>query len=319
MRPQQPPADEYDNHYQIKPHFENTPGLTVIPSSSKKNFRINPAIKRKIGELYRKHGFDDCPNYGLFWASYPQWTMIKDRDKMVLLVVEMKEDEIEFWYQLDNEVRRIRDEYGLTGVTVRYYKHWAGREEEESNEIEEAERIGARERQSRRTRQLEQAAQAAAAPTEAAIQDAMSPLERLQRALEDSPVPALSRGISDADLPSIRTPGSNSPIFQPLSPTTEGSSSNVGGSRDAEPGAALPLAEVRRHMEAVLATTFGIPEIQTVELIDEPPSGFTSRSNIATGPTTGPGAIQPRSWLDEAIAEDWSSVFAYNPNGREAL
>jgi hypothetical protein len=79
--------------------------------------------------------------------------MIPDRDKVVMLVVEMKEKDIKYWYKIDAEVRKILDESrlaepGLTerGVCVRYYEFWDGWKEEEREEREEAARIRVRER-----------------------------------------------------------------------------------------------------------------------------------------------------------------------------
>jgi hypothetical protein len=79
--------------------------------------------------------------------------MIPDRDKVVVLVVEMKEKDIKYWYKIDAEVRKILDESGLTeprlterGVCVRYYEFWDGWKEEEHGEREEAARIRVRER-----------------------------------------------------------------------------------------------------------------------------------------------------------------------------
>jgi hypothetical protein len=126
MRPQRPAPDDYDSNYQIVPHFMYTPGLTMIPPSSL-NYSINRRLKRQIGALYRKHGFEKCPNHGLFWAGYPRWTMIEDRTKTALLVVELKEKDIQFWWKIDDEVRQILDEHKLTerGVWMRYYMFWS--------------------------------------------------------------------------------------------------------------------------------------------------------------------------------------------------
>ena len=126
MIPQRPAPDGYDSNYQIAPHFMHTPGLTVISRSSP-NYSINGRLQRQIGALYRKHGFEKCPNHGLFWAGSPRWTTIEDRTKTVLLVVELKEKDIQFWWKMDDEVRKILDEHALTerGVCVRYYMFWS--------------------------------------------------------------------------------------------------------------------------------------------------------------------------------------------------
>ena len=73
--------------------------------------------------------------------------MIPDRDKVVLLVVEMKENDIKFWYKIDNEVREILNESELAdrGVCIRYYKFWTERVIEEQRESQEAARIRERE------------------------------------------------------------------------------------------------------------------------------------------------------------------------------
>ena len=142
MKSDRPVRDAYDAHYQISPHFEKTPGLTSIPETSQ-NHSINRRVKRKIGALYTKYGFERCPSYGLFCAGWPQWTMIHERDKMVLLVVEMKENDIKFWYKIDKEVRKILNESGRAerGVCVRYYEFWTESVMEEQKESREAARI----------------------------------------------------------------------------------------------------------------------------------------------------------------------------------
>lgn len=53
--------------------------------------------------------------------------MIEDRTKTALLVVELKEKDIQFWWKIDDEVRQILDEHKLTerGVWMRYYMFWS--------------------------------------------------------------------------------------------------------------------------------------------------------------------------------------------------
>ena len=144
--------------HRIQPHFVRTPGLTVIPKSSP-NFTINLQLKPKLAALYRKYGLSRCPNYGLFWAGYPTWTMISGRDKMVLLVVELLPTDIVSWHRMDEEVRGIREELKLTGVTIRYYVYWDGRKKEAKEAAKEAEEIQSREevRVEAQTTQSEQA------------------------------------------------------------------------------------------------------------------------------------------------------------------
>ena len=117
----------------------HTPGLTVISRSSP-NYSINGRLQRQIGVLYRKHGFEKCPNHGLFWAGSPRWTTIEDRTKTVLLVVELKEKDIQFWWKMDDEVRKILDEHELTerGVCLRYYMFWSGNIERERRQHSDA-------------------------------------------------------------------------------------------------------------------------------------------------------------------------------------
>ena len=149
VRADRPRADEYDNNEQVAPHFSKTPGLTALPPSYR-YYEVGQEVKREVGDLYNKNGFTRCRTYGLYWAGYPSWTRIKERTKTLLLVVDLKEDEIKQWWKMDDDVRKILRRYDLSGrhqVCVRYYQYWEGREEEEAEEmVSESQRVEAESR-----------------------------------------------------------------------------------------------------------------------------------------------------------------------------
>ena len=151
-RPERPARDDYDNNYQISPHFVRTPGLTDIPEKHRNgavntNYVINLTLKREVRALYGNHGLDRCPNHGLYYAGYPQWTMIEDRTKTVLLVVELKMKDITRWWNIHADMLKILDRSGLAarGVCVRYYRFSPARAQEALDEQKKAEDIRARE------------------------------------------------------------------------------------------------------------------------------------------------------------------------------
>jgi hypothetical protein len=99
--------------------------------------------------------------------------MISDRDKMVLLVVELLPRDIDYWRKIDDEVRQLRDNFGRASVTVRYYQYWTGRKERAEEEEREAEEIRLREREEARD---ERGGRGLPMPL------ALTPSERIQRA-----------------------------------------------------------------------------------------------------------------------------------------
>lgn len=71
--------------------------------------------------------------------------MIRDRDRMVVLVMEMTPSQIADWRKLDAEVRQFRDQFKLTGVTIRYYEYRPERKLEAREALQRAEQIHQRE------------------------------------------------------------------------------------------------------------------------------------------------------------------------------
>lgn len=149
-RPERPRTDEYDNNEQIDPHFSLTPGLTPL-SRKDRHYEEAKNIKHEIGELYSKHGFSQCPNYGLHWAGYPLLTSMKERTKTLLLVFELREWDIKQWWKVDDDVRKILeklDPNSIHQVCVRYYQHWDERLEQAYHETQNARREAIRARRS---------------------------------------------------------------------------------------------------------------------------------------------------------------------------
>lgn len=124
--PNRPSPDNYDTNIQVKPHFAKTPGLTPIP----RTHYLRPtadAVKHDVSELYRSHGLKRCKHHGLYWAGSKRWTDILERDKTMLMVVELAGNDVGRWRDIDGDARRIlrkHDLDGLHGVCVRYYRYW---------------------------------------------------------------------------------------------------------------------------------------------------------------------------------------------------
>lgn len=124
--PDWPSPDKYDSNIQVKPHFSKTPGLTEIPAKHRYRKKANE-VQRDVSDLYRKYGLKRCPHYGLFWAGSKRWTAIADRDKTMLLVIELRDTNIKQWREIDAEARGILAKHelsGKNGVCVRYYEYW---------------------------------------------------------------------------------------------------------------------------------------------------------------------------------------------------
>lgn len=125
--PDRPSLDNYDTNIQVKAHFSKTPDLTPIPIKHRYKTTAD-SVKREVSELYRKHGFKRCPHHGLYWAGSMRLTADKDRDKTMLLVIELRGTDIMRWREIDVDARRILTKYDLSGekgVCLRYYRYWS--------------------------------------------------------------------------------------------------------------------------------------------------------------------------------------------------
>ncbi|KAK4541505.1 hypothetical protein LTR36_007951 [Oleoguttula mirabilis] len=126
-QPERPSPDHYDTNAQVKAHFAKTPGLTLIPRG---HFYRETAesVRRDVRNIYRTHGLNRCPHHGLYWAGSKRWTSLPDRDKTMLLVIELSAQDITRWREIDADARLIltsrADLRGVHGVCVRYYQHW---------------------------------------------------------------------------------------------------------------------------------------------------------------------------------------------------
>ncbi|KAH9828142.1 serine/threonine protein kinase [Teratosphaeria destructans] len=128
--PERPSPDAYDNNTQVHAHFSKTPGLTPIPrghfynnKDSKRSVAFN--IKCEVRKIYSKFGLERCHNHGLFFAGSPYWTQAPDRDKTMLLVIELTARDVKRWREIDDAARRILRLYdlgGVHGVCLRYYQ-----------------------------------------------------------------------------------------------------------------------------------------------------------------------------------------------------
>ncbi|KAK5114610.1 hypothetical protein LTR85_010187 [Meristemomyces frigidus] len=125
-QPERPSPDDYDSNIQVRAHFAKTPGLTPVPRD---HFTRATAdlVKREVSGLYRTYGLKRCAHYGLYWAGSKRWTSIQDRDKTLLLVIELNEKDLARWREFDADARRILTKHGLDGVhgvCLRYYQYW---------------------------------------------------------------------------------------------------------------------------------------------------------------------------------------------------
>ncbi|KAF2765802.1 hypothetical protein EJ03DRAFT_354503 [Teratosphaeria nubilosa] len=119
--PERPSPDAYDDNTQVHGHFSKTPGLTPIPrghfynnKDSKRSVAFN--IKCEVRRIYAKFSLERCHNHGLFFAGSPYWTQAPDRDKTMLLVVELTARDIKRWRDIDDDARRILRLYDLGGI-----------------------------------------------------------------------------------------------------------------------------------------------------------------------------------------------------------
>ena len=169
--------------------------------------------------LYDKYNCKRCPYYGLFWAGSKIWTSLPDRDKTILLVIELKTDDLGNWVKMDGEVREILRainypfEGADRGICVRYYEFWdQPLDPEERENWYSIHRMQAR---NQRRRPGEQSEQQAAGNTSAPQEDTIDVSgERSEEAMEETLRELF--GTPDS-MPSLVT----SPPTSPRSPTAE--------------------------------------------------------------------------------------------------
>lgn len=129
VQPERPSCDNYDGNPQVLPHFSPAPDLTPIPAGHRYNTIDDKSIvgnvKVELEDLYRKHRLTRRSHYGLYWVGTPEQINDKDRDKTIVLVLELDENDIGKWRDFDAEARALLDKYGLVdphGICVRYYR-----------------------------------------------------------------------------------------------------------------------------------------------------------------------------------------------------
>lgn len=123
-RPRRPFPDHYDALPQVCDHFTPTPTLTSLPTTHWYR-RMNVEIRAQVAELYRKHELQLCPRQGLYYAGPASEVESKTADKIMLMVVELKREDVGKWWKMDGDVRKILKEYELDdphGICVRYYQ-----------------------------------------------------------------------------------------------------------------------------------------------------------------------------------------------------
>ncbi|KAK4556651.1 hypothetical protein LTR86_006222 [Recurvomyces mirabilis] len=105
-QPDFPEPDAYDHNPQILAHFTDTPELT--PLTSEHNFyQVDLAVRSKLDRLYQKHRIARCSHIGLFYAGTKIWLAYPDRDRTLVLVLEMMRIDIQEgkWRLIDTAVR----------------------------------------------------------------------------------------------------------------------------------------------------------------------------------------------------------------------
>lgn len=137
-----PRSDWYEGNYLVAPHFAFTPCLTSLREAyGHDRYRnnwimIGADIGRATRDLYRNHNLTLCRKYGLFIAGGEIDVRTQDRDRIMILVIELVKDEVHRWHDVDSDARQLLRDFGLNevsnddhgdhGVCVRYYVQWDG-------------------------------------------------------------------------------------------------------------------------------------------------------------------------------------------------
>ncbi|KAK3678873.1 hypothetical protein LTR78_001326 [Recurvomyces mirabilis] len=120
-QPDFPEPDAYDHNPQIPAHFTDTPELT--PLISDHNFyQVDLAVRNKLDRLYQKHRIARCSHIGLFYAGTEIWLAYPDRDRTLVLVLEMMGIDIQEgkWRLIDTSVRdMMKSAYTPTSPLLR--------------------------------------------------------------------------------------------------------------------------------------------------------------------------------------------------------
>lgn len=130
---EQPPPDHYDDlsNSWVPVHFSSTPPLTALPASHRYmralqgHSSLATDVYNRVVRLYRKHRLHHCPHRGLFLEGLARINSEEGRDKTMILVLELKPNDMARWQEFDADARAILRDCGLDGhygVCVRYYR-----------------------------------------------------------------------------------------------------------------------------------------------------------------------------------------------------
>ncbi|KAK0966166.1 hypothetical protein LTR91_017674 [Friedmanniomyces endolithicus] len=121
-----PSPDAYDTNPQISPHFEATPALT--PLHPEYHYSTNAAsIRSECSALYRIHNLPLPQYYALYYAGTRRELADLDRDRTIVMVLELAAMDIRRgrWMDLENEARAMLWRWrldGRHGVCLRFYR-----------------------------------------------------------------------------------------------------------------------------------------------------------------------------------------------------
>ncbi|KAK1056821.1 hypothetical protein LTR74_014632 [Friedmanniomyces endolithicus] len=121
-----PSPDAYDTNPQISPHFTATPALT--PLHHEHHYSTHAAsIRSECSALYRIHNLPLPQYYGLYHAGTRRELEDLDRDRTVVMVLELAATDIRRgrWMDLENEARAMLWRWrldGRRGVCLRFYR-----------------------------------------------------------------------------------------------------------------------------------------------------------------------------------------------------
>ncbi|CAK3735452.1 Hypothetical predicted protein [Lecanosticta acicola] len=131
-----PKPDHYDGNMLVAPHFECTPELTAVGrmytkygvGQQKEHWvPLAQSVRQQVNAIYSDYNLTDCSYHGLYIAGSERDVQYLDRDRMMILVIELDGRELRRWDEIDADMRSILDRHELSGhagVCVRYYKRW---------------------------------------------------------------------------------------------------------------------------------------------------------------------------------------------------
>ncbi|KAK0942985.1 hypothetical protein LTR29_005557 [Friedmanniomyces endolithicus] len=121
-----PSPDAYDTNAQIPPHFAATPALTALDHEHPYSNHA-ASIRSECSALYRIHNLPRPQYYGLYHAGTRRELQDLDRDRTVVMVLELAAMDIYRgrWRDLESEARAMLWRWrldGRVGVCLRFYR-----------------------------------------------------------------------------------------------------------------------------------------------------------------------------------------------------